>query len=123
MAIGADVESSLRAKLEAVLPHLDERSGRLVLAAEARSLGRGGIAVVARASGASRTRIAKAWPSWSPGRRRWAGCAGPAAAAAGRLGQSGAGAGVAGPGGPTRRGDPESPLCWTTLSVRGWPQS
>jgi len=57
MAIGADVESMLRAKFEAVLPHLDERSARLVLAGEARSLGHGAIAAVARASGASRSRI------------------------------------------------------------------
>ncbi len=47
----------LRAKLEAVLPHLDERQQRLVMAGEARSLGHGGIAVVARATGASRSRI------------------------------------------------------------------
>ena len=48
---------SMRAKFEAVLPHLDERGQRLVLAGEARSLGHGGVAAVARASGASRTRI------------------------------------------------------------------
>jgi len=47
----------LRAKFEAVLPHLDERAARLVLAGEARSLGHGGVAAVARASGASRSRI------------------------------------------------------------------
>jgi hypothetical protein len=41
MAIAADVESSLRAKFEAVLLHLDERSARLVLAAGARALGHG----------------------------------------------------------------------------------
>ena len=38
----------LRAKFEAVLPHLDERQQRLVLAGEARSLGHGGIAAVAQ---------------------------------------------------------------------------
>ena len=58
MAVAADVESVLRAKFEAVLPHLDERSARLVLAGEARALGHGGVAAVARASGASRSRIA-----------------------------------------------------------------
>ena len=41
---------SLRAKFEAVLPHLDERQQRLVMAGEARSLGHGGIAAVARAT-------------------------------------------------------------------------
>ena len=48
----------LRAKFEALLPHLDERAQRLTLAAEARSLGHGGIAAVARSSGSSRSRMA-----------------------------------------------------------------
>src|SRR6476646_9332335 len=52
MAIDADVVASLRAKFDAVLPHLDERQQRLVMAADARSLGHGGIAAVAGATGA-----------------------------------------------------------------------
>ncbi len=59
MAIGEDVVVSLRAKFEAVLPHLDERQQRLVMAGEARSLGHGGIAAVASATGASRSRISQ----------------------------------------------------------------
>jgi hypothetical protein len=43
-------EQALAAKFDAVLPHLDERQRRLVLAAEARSLGHGGISLVARAA-------------------------------------------------------------------------
>ncbi len=57
MAISKDVVDALHAKFEAVLPHLDERQQRLVMAGEARSLGHGGIAAVARATGASRSRI------------------------------------------------------------------
>ena len=57
VAIGVDVVQALRAKFEAVLPHLDERQQRLVMAGEARSLGHGGIAAVAVATGASRSRI------------------------------------------------------------------
>ena len=57
MAVEAGVVASLRAKFEAVLPHLDERQQRLVMAGEARSLGHGGIAAVASATGASRSRI------------------------------------------------------------------
>src|SRR4051812_18485769 len=57
MAVDADVEVALRAKFEAVPLHLDERSARLVLAGEARSLGHGGIAAVARASGSARSRV------------------------------------------------------------------
>jgi hypothetical protein len=119
MAMGADVESSLRAKFEAVLPHLDERSVRLVLAGEARSLGHGGIAVVARASGASRSRIAEGVAELESGEEPL-----------GRVRRPGGGrkpAASADPGlvpallalvEPTRRGDPESALSWTTLSVR-----
>ena len=57
MRVSEDVVAVLRAKFEAVLPHLDERGQRLVMAAEARSLGHGGIAAVHRATGASTTRI------------------------------------------------------------------
>jgi hypothetical protein len=119
MAIAADVESSLRAKFEAVLPHLDERSARLVLAAEARSLGHGGIAVVARASGASRSRIAESVAVLESGEeplglvRRPGGGRKPAAAA-----DPGLVPALLALVEPTRRGDPESALSWTTLSVR-----
>ncbi|HEY5783225.1 MAG TPA: ISAzo13 family transposase, partial [Microlunatus sp.] len=44
MAIGAETIEGLRAKFDALLPYLDERAQRLTLAAEARSLGYGGIA-------------------------------------------------------------------------------
>ncbi len=50
-------EESLRRKFAALNPALDERARRLVLAAEAREIGRGGIAIVSRASGASRSTI------------------------------------------------------------------
>jgi len=121
MAISADVESSLRAKFEAVLPHLDERSARLVLAGEARSLGHGGVAAVARASGASRSRVQDGVAELESGQ---------APLGLGRVRRAGGGrkpAGQADPGlvpallalvEPTRRGDPESALSWTTLSVR-----
>jgi len=36
VAVDADVVALLRAKFEAVLPHLDERQQRLVMAADAR---------------------------------------------------------------------------------------
>jgi hypothetical protein len=42
--------AGLAAKFEAVFPHLDERQWRLLIGAEARSLGHGGIRVVARAA-------------------------------------------------------------------------
>ena len=50
-------EQVLAAKFEAVLPHLGERQRRLVLGAQARWLGYGGIELVARASGVSRKTV------------------------------------------------------------------
>jgi len=41
----------LAAKFEAIFPHLDERQRRLLLGAEARALGHGGIRLVAGAVG------------------------------------------------------------------------
>jgi hypothetical protein len=119
VAVRADVVESLRAKFTAVLPHLDERQQRLVLAGEARSLGHGGIAAVAQASGASRSRISQGVAELEAGQPPL-----------GRVRRAGGGRKpltVADPAllaallalvEPTRRGDPGSPLCWTTLSTR-----
>jgi len=48
------VDTLLAEKLAAILPYLKEKQRRLLLAAEARAMGHGGVARVARASGASR---------------------------------------------------------------------
>jgi hypothetical protein len=119
MAVDANVVESLRAKFEALLPHLDERRQRLVMAAEARSLGHGGIAAVARASGASRSRISQGITELEAG--------GPPLDRVRRRGGGRKTMSATDPGlvqallalvEPTRRGDPESPLCWTTISTR-----
>jgi hypothetical protein len=119
MAVEAGVVESLRAKFEAVLPHLDERQQRLVMAGEARSLGHGGIAAVASATGASRSRICQGVAELEVGE-----------APLGRVRRRGGGrkaltatdpaliAALLALVEPTRRGDPESSLCWTTLSTR-----
>ena len=119
MAVDADVVASVRAKFDAVLPHLDERQQRLVMAGEARSLGHGGIAAVASATGASRSRISQGVAELEAGsaplgRVRRAGGGRKAATAIDPALVSALLALVE----PTRRGDPESPLCWTTLSTR-----
>ena len=44
----------MRAKFEAVVPHLNERQRRLLYGAEARQLGHGGIAAIAAAAGVSK---------------------------------------------------------------------
>jgi transposase len=53
-------DTLLAEKLAVILPHLNEKQRRLLLASEARSLGHGGISRVARASGVSRATIHKA---------------------------------------------------------------
>jgi DNA-binding phage protein len=53
-------EERLSQKFAAILPLLNERQRRLILAIEAKALGRGGVTRVARASGVSRMTIQKA---------------------------------------------------------------
>src|SRR5512144_1256066 len=50
---------SIARKVASLWPHLDERQRRLVLGAEARELGRGGITLVAQASGITADTVAK----------------------------------------------------------------
>src|SRR5665647_529279 len=118
MAIGTEVEAALRAKFDSLLPHLDERQRRLTLGAEARVLGHGGIKLVARAAGASPTTVSRGVAELEAGN-------GPSAQVrqpgAGRKAQT-----VTDPGltdallglvEPEERGDPMSPLRWTTKST------
>jgi hypothetical protein len=111
----------MAARLAGLLPRLNERDRRLALATEARSWGYGGITAVHRATGASRSTIRRGLGELDddtgegPNRR------------------------VRAPGGgrkradiadpelrsaldsliePATRGDPESPLRWTTKSTR-----
>ena len=112
-------EPTLAGKFEALLPHLDERQRRLALAAEARMLGHGGIAVVARAAGVSRKTVATGVDELEAG-----------AAPLGRARRSGGGrkkVTETDPGlldaldalvEPESRGDPMTRLRWTTRSTR-----
>jgi hypothetical protein len=122
MATKGDEEfQAMEARLADLLPRLNERDRRLALATEAKSWGRGGITAVHHATGASRTTI----------RRGMAELAGNAAGwSSGRVRAPGGGrkkAEVANPDlvevldgliEPDTRGDPESPLRWTTKSTR-----
>ena len=113
------VESALAEKFEVLRPFLDERQWRLLLGAEARVLGHGGIAVVSRASGAARSTV-------SIGLREVRAGVVPD----GRVRAPGGGrrsVGQAQPGleqaldalvAPATRGDPMSLLRWTTKSLR-----
>src|SRR5258707_1543817 len=112
-------DESLAGKLQALVPHLDERQRRLLMGAEARVLGHGGIRVVARAAGVREATVSLG--------------AGELEAGAEPLGRARK------PGGgrkrladldpglrpallalvePDERGDPMSPLRWTAKSTR-----
>lgn len=52
-------DTQLREKYEMLLPHLDEKSTRLVLASEVKSMGRGAKVKIAKLAGVSRVRINK----------------------------------------------------------------
>src|SRR5512144_1492094 len=109
----------LAAKFGAIFPHLDERQRRLLMGAEARALGHGGIRLVARAAGMRERTVAR-------GARELAAGAEPS----GRVRAPGAGRkrsterdrglrpALLALVEPEERGDPMSPLRWTTKSTR-----
>jgi hypothetical protein len=119
MASDAGASESVARRYAVLRSHLDERQRRLVLGAEAAELGRGGITVVAAATGVHPDTVAK-------GVRELEGGAEPSA----RVRAPGGGrkpAAETDPGlapalkalvDPQTRGDPESPLVWTTKSTR-----
>ena len=119
MASGAQGAGSVARKYAVLRPHLDERQRRLLLGVEAHELGRGGVKAIAEATGVHPDTIAR-------GVREVHGVAEPQPR-------------VRAPGGgrkrpaetdpqlavelrnlvaPGTRGDPESPLVWTTKSTR-----
>lgn len=114
-------EQLVARKFAAIEPFLDERQRRVWLGVEAREAGHGGISAVARAAGVSRPTVAKAVRELDQ----------PAAGApAGRVRRAGGGRKPAvevDPGlatalealvDPVTRGDPQSPLLWTSKSTR-----
>ncbi|TXS25995.1 ISAzo13 family transposase [Streptomyces sp. adm13(2018)] len=119
MRIPDETRSHLSVKCAVLFPHLDERQRRLLLAAEARVLGHGGVRAVARAAAVSETTVRKGVLELEAGEEP--------------LGW------VRRPGGgrkrvveldpglrpvllalvePDKRGDPMSPLRWTVKSTR-----
>jgi hypothetical protein len=120
----ADVdEAALAGKLAVMRPFLGERGWRVYLGTEANALGYGGVAAVARASGASETTVAKgaaeaagreSRPAPGPGRSRRAGAGRPRA----EKEQPGLREALDGLLEDGKRGDPVSPLTWSVLSLR-----
>ena len=117
----AVLEGQLAEKYGSIAPFLDERQRRRWLGVEARALGRGGVSMVARATGVSRTTVTAAVAELEDP---------DAAAADGRVRRPGAGrpsvtrldpelmAALESLVDPATRGDPESPLRWTSKSTR-----
>ena len=114
-----DIETCLRDKLSQVWPHLNERSRRMLAAAEAKQIGRGGVSMVSRASGLSRVTITKGIreleeKSAPTSRIRRKGAGRPSLTSVDPKLPEALEALVE----PLTRGDPESPLRWTCKSTR-----
>ena len=112
-------EEALAAMFAVLSPHLDERQRRLLAGAQARALGRGGIAMVARASGMARSTVRIGTSEIDQGpeltrRARRPGAGRPKATAH----DPGLLAALDALVEPTARGDPTSPLRWTCKSTR-----
>jgi transposase len=113
-------EAAIAARYLTVSPLLDERARRLLAGSEANAIGRGGVAAVARATGLARSTVQRGVDDVRVGKRL----------DRGRVRRAGAGrppieqrdptlrADLEALIEPTARGDPESPLRWTTRSVR-----
>jgi transposase len=113
-------ESAIRRQHALLQPFLNERQRRLLVATEAVALGRGGIAAVVRATGASRPMITRGIAELEAGDLL----------PEGRIRRSGAGRKRTVERDPTllrdlesliepmSRGEPDSPLRWTIKSVR-----
>jgi transposase len=119
MGVVEETEGMLAAKFAVLLPHLDERQRRLLLGAEARILGHGGIRRVARAAGVAEGTVSRGVSALEAGeqplgrvRRRGGGRK--------RLvdRDSGLRSALLALVEPDMRGDPMSPLRWTTKSTR-----
>ncbi|SED65740.1 Rhodopirellula transposase DDE domain-containing protein [Streptomyces sp. 2112.3] len=119
MRIPDQIRTQLAVKFAVLFPHLDERQRRLLMAAEARVLGHGGIRAVAQAAAVSETTVRKGVFELEAGEEPL-----------GRVRRPGGGrkrVADLDPGlrpallalvVPDERGDPMSPLRWTVKSTR-----
>src|ERR1700678_4340355 len=117
-------EAIMKSKYEKLLPFLDERSRRLVLASDAMLIGRNGKSIVSRASGASRTTVITGLKELESATEQ------PHVKPLGRIRKQGGGrkaiididAGIKDAieeiVSPHTMGDPMKPLRWTSKSLR-----
>src|SRR5882672_6217795 len=120
MSANAGLLELMGPELELLLPELDEKARRLTLGAVARAAGDGGTGAVARLTGASWQTVADGAAELESG----------LTAPPGRVRREGAGRPMLAASDPeltpallalveeSVRGDPESPLAWTTKSVK-----
>ena len=120
MSVNAELVALMGPQLEVLLPVLDEKSRRLALGAVALAAGDGGIGAVAKVTGASWQTVADGAAELASGR----------VAPEGRVRRPGAGRPKLADRDPglvpalvalvedSSRGDPESPLVWTTKSAK-----
>ena len=121
-------ESPIRQRWELVREHLNERQRRVLAAAEARVIGRGGVTQVAAATGLARDTISAGLQEFDATHNEFMGGIEPAAV--GSVRRSGGGrksTTLKDPSlvpdllalvNPTTRGDPQTPLRWSCKSLR-----
>jgi len=121
MAVAGEVRAQLSFRFGVLLAQLNERQRRLLLATEARLLGHGGVRAVARIAGVSESTVRRGVAELT---------AEAEPLAAGRIRAPGGGRKRVEEGDPQvtaallalvepdERGDPQSPLRWTTKSLR-----
>ncbi|SDZ26459.1 Rhodopirellula transposase DDE domain-containing protein [Geodermatophilus africanus] len=121
MRVDDEIRGQLATRFEVLLPHLNERQQRLALACEARLLGHGGVAAVADVARVSATTVRRGVSELDSGEeplpvgraRRAGGGRRPVTAHDPEVA-----AALLGLVEPNARGDPMSPLRWTTKSLR-----
>ncbi|MFI7583478.1 ISAzo13 family transposase [Kocuria sp. M1N1S27] len=121
MGVDAELRGQLSRRFEVLLPHLNERQKRLALGTEAWLLGHGGVRAVGEAAGVSPTTVRAGVAELEAGEDPWP---------EGRARRAGGGRRRASEQDPElvsallalvepdERGDPVSPLRWTTKSLR-----
>ena len=126
MSVPDEIRRQITSRFSVLSPHLNERQQRLLLATEARLVGHGGVRAAARAAGVSETTVRKGVFELE---------AGDAPLPEGRVRRPGGGrkrADQLDPDlvpallalvEPDERGDPTSPLRWTTKSLRNLAQT
>src|SRR5215472_14033878 len=120
MGVNAELLGLMGPELDVLLPELDEKARRLVLGAVARAAGDGGVTAVARLTGASWQTVADGAAELESGQLPPEGRVRRPGGGRKRLADADPGLlpALLGLVEDSSRGDPQSPLLWTTRSVK-----